>query len=339
MRLFPYACAFLLVAFNSCFAGRAATAVKPVFRFTGKGVDPALFDARLVRGKDGNLYGMTDTLDAHNRKSFIKITPAGVRTVLHTFEYSARANAGLVQDSQGNFYGTSEQGEAGNGTVFKITPAGRFTLLHEFQGDNDGALPWEGLVKGLDGNFYGTTEQGGASGKGTVFRITPGGRFTTLHQFAGNSADGGYVFAGLVRGSDGNFYGVTYQDGRWGGGTVFKITPAGALTTLNNFVASGWGGSAPRYGLALGSDGNFYGTTSYGGIRMGGTVFQITPAGALTTLYHFAANRGLFAMDGPVGVACSDLVRGSDGNIYGLALRDGENGPATEFEIKLDGKK
>jgi len=140
---------------------------------------------------------------------------------------------------------------------------------------SDGSAPYAGLVQAPDGNFYGTTYAGGASsncqgGCGTVFRITPGGTLTTLHSF--DWYDGASPTAALVRGTDGNFYGTTYGGGAEPRvGTVFKITPGGALTTLYSFCAQAncTDGQQPYAGLVRGSDGNFYGTTLEGGANTG----------------------------------------------------------------------
>jgi uncharacterized repeat protein (TIGR03803 family) len=191
-------------------------------------------------------------------------------TVLHGFELPPSNPSGLFQGTDGNFYGTTANGGAsGSGTVFQMTPSGTLTTLHPFTGGSDGAYPYAGLIQGTDGNFYGTTVQGGASGRGTVFQMTPSGTLTTLHPFMGGS-EGAYPYAGLIQGTDGNFYGTTYEGGASGRGTVFQMTPSGTLTTLHPFMG--------------GSEGaNFYGTTYQGGA--GGyyeTVFQITPSGTLT---------------------------------------------------------
>jgi uncharacterized repeat protein (TIGR03803 family) len=130
---------------------------------------------------------------------------------------------GLVQGTDGNFYGTTSSGGAhSHGTVFKITPAGLETVLHSFAGGSDGQRPTAGLVQGTDGNFYGTTYFGGADNEGTVFKITPAGVETVLYSFAGGS-DGKYPDAGLVQGTDGNFYGTTGNGGAHSAGTVFKF--------------------------------------------------------------------------------------------------------------------
>ena len=146
-----------------------------------------------------------------------------------------------MQATNGNFYGTTEQGGTGNcagggcGTRFKITPSGTLTTLYTFGGyPTDGALP-SGLVQATDGNFYGTTAYGGASDYGTVFRMTTAGTLTTLYNFCSqpNCTDGSRPYAALVQATDGNFYGTTQNGGADGLGTVFKFqVPYYTLYTL-----------------------------------------------------------------------------------------------------------
>ena len=148
----------------------------------------------------------------------------------------ANPGAGLVQASDGNFYGTTGSGGAGNwGTVFKITPSGTLTTLYSFCSQtncSDGANPWAGLVQATDGNFYGTARSGGNNNDdcvdstcGTMFKITPSGTLTTLYSFCSqtNCSDGANPGAGVVQATDGNFYGTTGYAGAYGGGTVFRL--------------------------------------------------------------------------------------------------------------------
>ena len=144
----------------------------------------------------------------------------------------ASPQAGLVQGTDGNFYGTTRKGGINdNGTVFKMTPSGTETVLYRFNGGGDAANPWAGLVQGTDGNFYGTTAGGGSAncsnGCGTVFKMTPAGVETVLYSFTGGT-DGSSPFAGLVQGTDGSFYGTTQTGGdthfSCGCGTAFKLT-------------------------------------------------------------------------------------------------------------------
>ena len=131
------------------------------------------------------------------------------------------------------------------------------TTLHSFNG-GDGRSPEAALVQGSDGNFYGTTVLGGAHFRGTVFKIDATGSLTTLHSFSGSPGDGAVPFAGLVQGSDGNFYGTTASGGAFFQGTVFQMSPSGAITVLHSFNSFFSEGAFPFAGLVQGSDGNFY---------------------------------------------------------------------------------
>ena len=285
--------------------------------------------AGLVQGTDDNFYGTTELGGADDNGTVFKITPSGILTTLHSL--NSLPAAGLVQAIDGNFYGTTLYGgTVGDGTVFRITPEGALTTLYNFcsQGGGDctdGREPVGGLVQGIDGNFYGTTLLGGANscagaGCGTVFRITLGGTLTTLHSFDGT--DGEYPYAGLVQGTDGNFYGTTQSGGAHGYGTAFKTTPGATLTTLHSF--DGTDGECPYAGLVQGTDGNFYGTTQSGGAHGYGTVFNIrpTPPYTLTTFYNFCSQGGSNCTDGrgPNG-----LIQATDGRLYGTTQFGGAN--------------
>ena len=159
------------------------------------------------------------------------MTPAGSLSNLFSFRGTngSGPGAGLVEGSDGNFYGTTEFGgsKGDNGTIFRITPAGSLTTVHSFSGA-DGNYPLAGLVPGRDGHFYGTTSGdrpfGGTNTFGTIFRLTPGGTLTTLFSFDG--AGGASPVASLVQGGDGNFYGTAFEGGAGGDGTIFRlVTP------------------------------------------------------------------------------------------------------------------
>jgi uncharacterized repeat protein (TIGR03803 family) len=189
----------------------------------------------LVQATDGNFYGTTryggggNNCDSDSCGSIFKITSSGTLTTVHSFDGSDGwwPFAGLVQATDGNFYGTTIYGGSGDcygfgcGTIFKITPAGTLTTLYSFQDSPDGYWPTAGLVQASDGNFYGTTAAGGTYGDATVFEITAAGTLTTLHNF--NGSDGSGCNGGLVQAADGNFYGTTYGGGANGGGTVFRL--------------------------------------------------------------------------------------------------------------------
>jgi uncharacterized repeat protein (TIGR03803 family) len=235
---------------------------------------------------------------------------------------------GLIQAQDGNLYGVTGLGGTGSGSVYKVTAGGALTTLHSFNG-SDGLLPAARLVQGADGNLYGLTDIGGTSSQGTVFKMTPSGTLTTLHSFTAG-ADGANPVVGLTLGSDGNLYGTTTTGGAHGDGTAFKITPTGTLTTLYAFcsAANCADGNTPYSGLLQGADGNFYGTTTLGGATNHGTIFQLTPAGALTTLYSFTG-----AADGerPNG----SLTQDAKGNLYGVTSGAATSGTAAAINGTL----
>jgi uncharacterized repeat protein (TIGR03803 family) len=192
------------------------------------------------------------------------------------------------------------------------------------------------MRSGSDGNFYVTTYSGGATGQGTVFRIAPNGSFTSLYSFTGGP-DGGQPYAGLVQGMDGNLYGSTSEGGFTRTGTLFKITPSGALTTLHFFSVldvSGHNadGAFITGNLTEGRDGNFYGSAPVGGANGTGTLFRITPTGTFTLLHTFTAvDEQLTNTDGAFPGA--GVMQGRDGNLYGTAARGGSDHFGTVFEL------
>jgi uncharacterized repeat protein (TIGR03803 family) len=148
-------------------------------------------------------------------------------------------------------------------------PAQTFHLLHSFD-FTDGSNAQAALIQATDGNLYGTTVVGGASYNGTVFKMTPDGTVTTLHDFDFSF----YPLAGLVQGSDGNFYGTTRYGGAHGDGTVFKITPSGTFITLHSF--DGTDGSYAWGGLVQNTNGAFYGATQEGGANGYGAIYALS---------------------------------------------------------------
>jgi uncharacterized repeat protein (TIGR03803 family) len=273
---------------------------------------------------------------------------AVVETVVYSFGASNTdgqgPQAGLILGADGNFYGTCSTGGVWDeGTVFNVTPAGVETQLYSFVGPpNDSANPAAVLIKGADGDFYGTTVFGGANGGGTddgsLFKITPAGAETMLHSFGASATDGINPMAGLILGTDGNFYGTTEDGGAHCSaaatacGTVFKITAAGVETILYSFGATSTDGNTPQAGLIEGTDGSFYGTTTLGGAHDGGTVFKITPAGVETVLYSFGAT-STDAFEPRAG-----LILASDGNFYGTTYAGGAHQQSgTVFKITPTG--
>jgi uncharacterized repeat protein (TIGR03803 family) len=329
--------AFLVALFAAC-AG-AAPIHEVIYSWQIGPHDPR---SGVTLGSDGNFYGATRFGGTENSGTIFKMTAAGVVTTLVKFTRNGASNKGalpngLVEGSDGNFYGTTTEGGAnGYGTIFRTTPAGTLTTLVEFSGGGTtkkGAYPYARLVRGSDGSFYGTTAGGGSSGLGTIFKVTSAGVLTTLVQFTGDGPTdkGAYPTAGLVQGSDGNFYGMTKSGGANGCGTVFKATPAGALTTLVEFTGNGVSnkGASPETGLVQGSDGNFYGTTRDGGANDFGTVFKVTALGVLTTLVEFTGNGASNIGAHP----SASLAQAGNGDFYGTTREGGANNHGTAFKM------
>jgi uncharacterized repeat protein (TIGR03803 family) len=192
-----------------------------------------------------------------------------------------------------------------------------FQVLHSFNGSMDGQNPDSALIQAIDGNFYGTTSSAGAFNSGTVFSMTPSGIVTVLHSFAGGPTDGANPGAALLQASDGNFYGTTSNGGAFNSGTVFKMTLAGTVTVLHSFAGGATDGANPHAALIQANDGNLYGTTYFGGASSSGTLFMMTPAGAVTILHAFAGG----TTDGASPSAA--LLQAADGNFYGTTTLGG----------------
>jgi uncharacterized repeat protein (TIGR03803 family) len=302
-----------------------------------------------VLGSDGNLYGVTNLGGSSVNSGVIyKMTLGGKITILYRFCASGPCNdgqypTGVIQASDGNFYGTTESGGTfGSGTIFQISPTGAFKLLYTFcslANCADGGIPLFPPMQGSDGNLYGATNGGGtAQGEsGVVYELTPDGAFKVLqnfcYPFSATCYTGAYPTR-LVQDADGNFFGTTATGGSYNSGTVFEITSTGKFIGLHRFTFSGRVDAI--WGLTLASDGNLYGvatdndnfasaTSNVPNIY--GIIFRITPAGEFTTLASF--------YDAPIG----PLFQGTDGNLYGTTDEGGPGdsgyGYGTVFKLSI----
>jgi uncharacterized repeat protein (TIGR03803 family) len=282
-------------------------------------------EGALIQASDGTLYGASSNGGTTGDGSVFKISPAGTVSAIYSFKSGDGAPygpyGGLVQATDGNFYGVTYWGGSGScaegcGAICKLTPAGKLTVLHDFcssSGCSDGAYPTGTLLQASDGNLYGTTSGGGAAAFGTLFRITTGGKLTTLYSFCSqpNCADGTTPYSGVLQATDGNLYGTTSGGGL--GGTIFQATLSGALTTLQSF------GGEPQGGLLQSTNGMFYGTTSQGGYGEG-------------TVYSFDMGFGPFIATNPRSgkVGADVIILGN--NLTGTSSVS-FNGAAAKFTV------
>jgi uncharacterized repeat protein (TIGR03803 family) len=311
-------------------------------------VNYGLAPNELTAGPRNFFFGTTQSGGIYQNGDIFEVSSSGEVVELHTFSAETTNASGnptganpdgmwpnsLVAGTNAVFYGTTQYGGAnGTGTIFQVAFNGVFSNLYSFSdassGVNaDGATP-NGLTLGADGNFYGTTQAGGANGSGTFFQWTTNGVLTPLYSFGATANDAAQPQAALVQGPNGNFYGTTVIGGSNFSGTIFEISTNGAETVLYAFSGTNDGG-LPNTALAMGTDGNFYGTTAGAGVNNYGTLFKITPAGAFTSLYSFAALNG--NSENPVGATPSTaLAVGRDGCLYGGCLAGGANGAGTIF--------
>jgi uncharacterized repeat protein (TIGR03803 family) len=263
---------------------------------------------------DGNFYGTTAGGGTFNYGTLFRFNPStSTLKVLHNFNATESSPAVPPTEAKDhNLYGTAQSGE-----TYRLTVAtGAFHPLP----NQAPRIPNAPLLLASDGNLYGTSQIGGKNNLGTVFRMTMAGAIQILHSF--NGSDGAEPAGPVVQGKDGNLYGTTYLEGSThDAGTIFKLAlPSLQLTTLHIF--DGTDGNSPSAGLLRATDGNFYGTTNYGGADVVGNIFQITPGGVFTDLFDFTGAGGSVSGAYP----STTLMEDTNGVLYGLTHGGGAYG-------------
>jgi len=287
------------------------------------------------------LYGTTLSGGGAGAGTVFKISTSGNGfKTLYSFtgqDDGSNPGSGVIQDSQGNLYGTTEDGGMFlSGTAYRLSKSGKLTVLHGFTGGSDGAMPMAEPILDAKGNLYGTTEFGGdtngncvglSAGCGVVYKLGPKGKLTVLHSFTNINNDGAYPLGALLLDTSGNLYGTTSGGGGPNNfGTVFKIGSKGKFTQLRSFDGGIPDGEGPQAALARDSSGNLYGTTTYGGKSSNsGTVFKITAKGKETVLHRFSGKDGT----GPQG----GLLIDPNGALYGLTVSGGTSDAGVVFKI------
>lgn len=307
-------------------------------RSAGDGENP---EADLI-DVTGTLYGTTVAGGSYDYGTVFSITPGGRETVLHSFGATGDGTSPMARllNVNGTLYGTTAYGgENGGGTVLRMSLGGEEKVLHSFDDPHSspqsgGIIPEAGLID-VQGTLYGTTSQGGATACGgggyhcgTVFSITPSGKFKVLYSFGKQPGDGGLPQAPLLD-VDGKLYGTTTSAGNHhNNGTVFSITTAGKEHTVYSFGTNENDGSNPMSGL-INVQGLLYGTTIKGGSGDAGTVFAVTTGGVEAVSFSFNGT------DGSWPVADLKNVKGV---LYGTTA-GGVHGEGTVFRITRDGKE
>jgi len=327
MRL-PFCLLVLLAA-----AAAPAQTLKVIYNFGTNPGDPvsAREISMIAQGQDGAFYGTSGQggLNNGNAGCVYRLTPDGKLTLLHSFitaKDGATPLGGVQMGTDGAMYGTCYSGGAlGVGTIWKVTPSGTFTMLHALAPDY-GSYPISAPVLGADGNFYGVTDYIDNFQLGEFYKVSSAGSYAPLYSFKTAPTTVGIMASCVSRGTDGNFYGTTFKGGK-NYGTVFKATPAGAVTSLHVF--DGTTGSL-SYNVMQASDGNLYGTCYTGGPANFGCIYKLTTAGAYTVLHNFGGTEGSMPVAG--------LVQGKDGYLYGATKAGGATARGVIFRILPSGK-
>jgi uncharacterized repeat protein (TIGR03803 family) len=279
--------------------------------------DGAMY-ARLIQAKDGSLYGTTPTgSESYRFGRIFKFDPERrVMETIHAFDGTGGSGpSSLIQTMEGDFYGTTGGGgEANCGTIFRLGASSGFASIYHFSPGRlagDACSPY-GLIQASSGTLYGATGSG-SGGAGTVFKFTLTGELTILHTFF-RGTDGSTP-NNLIEGPDGSLYGTALSGGTDDWGSVFRLDPQGAFTTLHVFRRGGAEGGNPL-GLTLARSGLLYGTTILGGPNGAGTLFQIDMGGTVTALHAFSGGSSARFPEYPRPWS---IFERSDGGIYGVA--------------------
>lgn len=321
-----------------------------LYRFTGA-LDGGAPYGGAIQDAKGNLYGTTyyggdpSCGSGAGCGTVFELSKTGRETVLYAFKGGADgANpyARVIQDTQGNLYGTTYYGGnvscdsgAGCGTLFKLSKTGEETVVYSFKGAPDGSNPTAGVIRDDQGNLYGTTKYGGSgecnNGCGTVFRLSKSRQEIVLYSFKGE-ADGLYPRGGVIQDDEGNLYGTTLGDGLPNVGTVFRVSKTGEETVLYSFGSHPGDGAFPLAGVIRDAKGNLYGTTEGGGVEGCGVVFKLGKphrggGGGKTVLHSFCSQSG----DGANPYA--PLIQDAKGNLYGTTWSGGTSGYGVVFKL------
>lgn len=312
--------------------------------FGGRPDCGALAHAPLLAGAGGHLFGSTDVGGSNGLGCIFELSPSPTgwqESVLHSFTgLDGNGPMGaLVSDAAGDLYGTTVDGGAYDGGVaFELSPAGdgswTETVLYNFGNGDDAANPECNFIFDRQGNLYGTTVGGGPHNTGTVFKLAPsqGGWVESIlygFQDGINGPGGAFPAGGLMMDRAGRFYGVTSSGGEYGSGSAYELVPENGTYKEQVIYSFGAAGVAPNSGLTMDSNGNLFGTTSFGGNSFGGTVYKLTEDAS--GVWSEQTLRSMEAQDGvsPNGPVVFDKA----GNLYATAFTGGSNDMGSVFML------
>jgi len=279
---------------------------------------------------DGNLYGTATSGGSANGGVLFRITPSGEYAVVYNFGDNSFPYSPPIEASDGNLYGVTS-GIGGGSYVYRYTRAGTFSVIYSLDVIH-GSFAWLPPLQAADGNLYVTASQGGTYSCGAILKMTTSGIYLASYSFPCGAA-GNYPVGSLIQASDGNFYGttlaatVTIGGSSYDTGSIFKITQAGAVTTLHNFQLDGIDGNSPDTSLVEGSDGYLYGTTQLGGLTNAGTIFRISKPGAYSQVYSFTQDVGRFVR--------GSIMQHTNGKFYGTTIYGGAHDYGAVYSLDM----
>jgi uncharacterized repeat protein (TIGR03803 family) len=312
---------------------RGANGTGGVWRITPSGTENVLvfFPSTYINckgltlGMDGNFYGICTNGGTHNEGLIYTVTPAGVLTDLHDFDFSAQDCCPLappVLGTDGNFYGSTGDPNAGADNIYRITPAGVYKNLLTLSGGY--SIP-SAVHFASDGNLYGTVATApGFGNRGGVFQVTKSGGIKLVYGFVDSS--GSFPNSGVIQGTDGKLYGTTSFGATNGNGAIYKVTRGGSFTELHS--TDNATGPANYNDLLQATDGNFYGAAEGGGSGNQGGLYELTSSGVFSSF--------LFTNQTATGSQpFAPLMQHTNGTVYGTTSSGGRGGGGDFFSLNI----
>jgi len=279
-------------------------------------------------GSDGNFYGTAANGGSAGFGVIFNMTPNGAFSVLHSFQNDGVDGvfpiSAPILASDNNFYGTTQSGGTNNaGAVYRLTVAGTLTIIYNLDSAT-GSYGAYSPTQSADGSLYIATLFGSSADCGSVLRISTTGVLSKSYSFD-CAANGQNPGGPLIQGADGNFYGTTFNGGKFSAGVLFKLTKNLTNTVLHNFGSTLTEGTNPAGGVTQATDGKLYGLDSNGGTFGLGTIYGSSLSGSSNTLDNWST----------AVAAQGQLAQHTKGPLYGVTYGGGTNDLGTVFSLNL----